>query len=329
MNSSSLKVSVIILSFNQAEFIAEAINSVLNQTYKNLEIIISDNGSTDSTKEIIESFLSDERIIFLKYTENQSISLRQNQAAQIASGEFISLLYADDYYMPNKIEHQLEIFSTLSDEWGVVHGPGIELDNKTGNQQIISSTAAHGKSLITLLQYYSDGFINPISPLVRRKVYLEFPLYEDIFSEGESLFWRIATKYQFFYSDMPLVVMRYHDKNMGKAIKKNMEMHLICLDRLSISDTFPRNGRSYLQVYRSQIIFSNAWHCLRTNFEIKWAKKLILTSIKNYPQSLLSFRYIVCMGFVLMPVSLISLVNKIINVIFKKKFIAPLDDYYN
>ena len=63
MNSSSLKVSVIILSFNQAEFIAEAINSVLNQTYKNLEIIISDNGSTDSTKEIIESFLSDERII--------------------------------------------------------------------------------------------------------------------------------------------------------------------------------------------------------------------------------------------------------------------------
>ena len=59
MNSSSLKVSVIILSFNQAEFIAEAINSVLNQTYKNLEIIISDNGSTDSTKEIIESFLSD------------------------------------------------------------------------------------------------------------------------------------------------------------------------------------------------------------------------------------------------------------------------------
>ena len=72
MNSSSLKVSVIILSFNQAEFIAEAINSVLNQTYKNLEIIISDNGSTDSTKEIIESFLSDERIIFLKYTRTFS-----------------------------------------------------------------------------------------------------------------------------------------------------------------------------------------------------------------------------------------------------------------
>ena len=329
MNSSTLKVSVIILSFNQDEYIAESINSVLNQTYKNLEIIISDNGSTDSTKEVIEGFLNDERVVFLEYTDNQSISLRQNQAAQIASGEFISLLYADDYYLPHKIEHQVEIFSSLSEEWGVVHGPGMELDDKTGNQQEISSTFAHGKCFITLLQHYSDGFINPISPLVRRKVYLEFPLYEDIFSEGESLFWRIATKYQFFYSDMPLVVMRYHDKNMGKAIKKNMEMHLICLDRLSTADTFPQNASSSLQKYRSQIIFSNAWHCLRTNFEILWAKKLILTSLKDYPQSFFSLKYIICIIFVLMPQSLIIQVNKIINLIFKKKYITPLDDYYN
>ena len=55
-------------------------------------------------------------MIFLDYKENQSISLRQNQAAKKASGEYISLLYADDYYLPNKIEHQVEIFSSLSNE---------------------------------------------------------------------------------------------------------------------------------------------------------------------------------------------------------------------
>ena len=92
------KVSIIILSYNQAEYIKEAIRSALKQTYTNLEIIISDNGSTDNTKQIIKSFLDDDRIIFLDYKENQSISLRQNQAAQKASGEYISLLYADDYY---------------------------------------------------------------------------------------------------------------------------------------------------------------------------------------------------------------------------------------
>jgi len=68
------KVSIIILSYNQAEYIKESISSALNQTYKNLEIIISDNGSTDSTKNIIKSFLTDDRIIFLDYKDNKSIS---------------------------------------------------------------------------------------------------------------------------------------------------------------------------------------------------------------------------------------------------------------
>ena len=61
------KISIIILSYNQAEYIQKAINSALTQTYQNLEIIISDNGSTDNTKQIIKSFLYDDRVIFLEY----------------------------------------------------------------------------------------------------------------------------------------------------------------------------------------------------------------------------------------------------------------------
>ena len=112
-------------------------------------------------------------------------------------------------------------------------------------------------------------------------------------------------KYKFFYTDSPLVVMRYHDQNMGKAIKKNMEMHLICLDRLATSLDFPKDAVLPLVEYRAGIVFSNAWHCLRTNFEVAWAKKLILTSIKSTPKSLLSFRYFIGAMFILMPKKLI------------------------
>tara|TARA_B110000003_G_C16647330_1_gene532617 strand:- start:2200 stop:3189 length:990 start_codon:yes stop_codon:yes gene_type:complete len=329
MKAFNPKVSIIILSYNQSEYIKEAINSTLNQTYTNLEIIISDNGSTDSTKKIIKSFLNDNRIIFLDYKENRSISLRQNQAARRASGEFISLLYADDYYLPSKIECQVEIFSSLSNEWGVVHGPGMELDNRSGKKHPISSTKAHGNCLVQLLKEYSDGFINPIAPLVRTKTYLEFPLYEDIFSEGESLYWRIALKYKFFYFENPLVVMRYHEQNMGKAIKKNMDMHLICLDRLAATQDFPKDALVPLRDYRSSIVFSNAWHCLRTNFEITWAKKLIAKSIISNPKSLFGLRYFVGAIFIFMPKKLIFYTNKIINIVSRKKFITPLEDYYN
>lgn len=329
MLDSNPTVSVIILSYNQSKYLSDAIQSVLDQTYQNFEIIISDNGSTDSSKEIIKNFLHDRRIIFLDYKENLSISIRQNQAARKASGSFISLLYSDDYYLPSKLENQIKIFSSLSEEWGVVHGPGIELDDFTGRQQPIPATAAHGKCLNFLFRNYADGFINPIAPLVRRQVYLEFPLYEDMFSEGESLYWRIATKYKFFYSDDPLVVMRYHNKNMGKAIKKNMEMHLVCLDRLEASDGFPTSSITLLRKYKSQIIFSNAWHCIRTNFEIQWAKKIIFSSIKSYPRGLFSLRYLTAIIFLFIPKRLLHQVNKLINRIFQKKFTTPLDDYYN
>ena len=64
MITSQPKVSVVILSYNQEQYLKQAILSVVNQTYQNLEIIISDNGSTDSSKDIIKNFLSDDRVIF-------------------------------------------------------------------------------------------------------------------------------------------------------------------------------------------------------------------------------------------------------------------------
>ena len=101
------KVSVIIMSYNQDEYIDSAIKSVINQTYKNLEIIISDNGSTDKSKEIIENHANrDSRIIYLDYPENNKITVRQNKAAQVSTGDYISLLYGDDYYLEEKIYSQ-------------------------------------------------------------------------------------------------------------------------------------------------------------------------------------------------------------------------------
>ena len=167
------KVTVIILSYNQDEYIADAIQSVIEQTYNNLEIIISDNGSTDNSKEIIREFLElDSRINFLDYTENYKITVRQNKAAQISTGDFISLLYGDDYYLPNKIERQIDAFKNLSLDWGVVHGPGFREDVKTLKRSLAPATKVHGESLLDLLENFSDGFINPISPLVRREYYL-------------------------------------------------------------------------------------------------------------------------------------------------------------
>lgn len=96
-------VSVIIPVFNGERFLSQAIESVLNQTYTNTEIIVVDDGSTDNTKIVATSF---PKITYI-YQENQGVACARNNALSIAKGDFITFLDADDCYEPNKLEIQL------------------------------------------------------------------------------------------------------------------------------------------------------------------------------------------------------------------------------
>ena len=100
-------VSIIMPSWNTGEFIAESIQSVLNQTYTNWELIIIDDCSSDDTDQIIESF-NDERIKYLKNEKNCGAALTRNRGLREARGEWIAFLDSDDLWMPEKLEHQID-----------------------------------------------------------------------------------------------------------------------------------------------------------------------------------------------------------------------------
>ncbi|MCF2627780.1 glycosyltransferase family 2 protein [Fusobacterium mortiferum] len=100
-------VSIIMPSYNTANYIGESINSVINQSYKNWELIIVDDCSTDNTDEVIKDFLKDSRIKYLKNKENSGAAISRNKALRIARGEWIAFLDSDDLWMPNKLEKQL------------------------------------------------------------------------------------------------------------------------------------------------------------------------------------------------------------------------------
>ena len=109
MTSSNALVSVLLSTYNSEESIGESIESLLSQTYKNLEILISDDGSTDSTKEICKKFqLKDERILFSSNKKNIGLTKSLNNLAQKASGSLIARHDADDISLPYRIEEQIE-----------------------------------------------------------------------------------------------------------------------------------------------------------------------------------------------------------------------------
>lgn len=100
-------VSVIMPSWNTADFIADSIRSVKNQTYENWELLIVDDCSTDNSEEVIVPFLSDTRIKLLKNEKNCGAALSRNRAMREARGEWIAFLDSDDLWKPEKIERQI------------------------------------------------------------------------------------------------------------------------------------------------------------------------------------------------------------------------------
>lgn len=100
-------VSIIMPSYNTAKYISESIDSVIEQTYKNWELIIVDDCSTDNTDEVVAQY-ADPRIIYLKNKKNSGAAVSRNKALRAAKGEWIAFLDSDDLWEPTKLEKQLK-----------------------------------------------------------------------------------------------------------------------------------------------------------------------------------------------------------------------------
>lgn len=100
-------VSIIMPSYNTAKYIAESIKSVQAQTYKNWELLIVDDCSSDDTDDVVRPFLSDERIKYLKNEKNSGAALTRNKALREAKGKWIAFLDSDDLWKPEKLEKML------------------------------------------------------------------------------------------------------------------------------------------------------------------------------------------------------------------------------
>ena len=326
---SETKVSVVLCGYNQAAHVAEAVESVLSQTHQNLELIIIDNGSTDGSRELLMQYEAEPRVQLLLHRSNASVTKRLNEAIARTSGEYVSILYADDYYLPRKLERQLEEFTQLSPDYGVVYGPGYRLDAKTGRRWVDTSLKRSGDILEEILVgRFTEGFINPIAPLMRRESFVRYPYHEDMFNEGESIFLRFALTYKFRYVDEPLAVMREHDSNMGKAIKKNAALGLIALDKLLQEPEFPPRLMPTLGVFRADALGNLSWLAIRMAADPGWARACALEAVRRRPRQLLRLRTLSALAVSVLPVSAIRLLNRVMNAMgAHNETIAFKEDY--
>ena len=217
MESSFPLVTIIIPSYNHSKWIGDSIESVLHQTYKNIELIIVDDGSSDNSKEVINRYISDSRVKTIYKQKNKGAGHSVNLALDIAVGKYISILPSDDWYLPEKTKLQVEHFEQLPDSVGVVYGRGLRYFEDTCKTEPMQLPMHRGNVLLEIIS--KGNFVYPASHMIRRSVFENIRFNETHIAEGEAIFIKIAEKYTFDYVDAEVVVMREHTYNTGNALE--------------------------------------------------------------------------------------------------------------
>ncbi|MES2986075.1 MAG: glycosyltransferase family 2 protein [Patescibacteria group bacterium] len=110
------KISIHMCTFNRAHFIAQAIDSVLKQSYQAWELLILDDCSTDNTRDIVQPYLRDSRIIYIKNDHNLGITPNRNKALSLSTGTYIAVLDSDDFWIDaGKLADQVKFLETHKD----------------------------------------------------------------------------------------------------------------------------------------------------------------------------------------------------------------------
>ncbi len=147
-------VSIIMPSYNTAQYIAETIESVIRQTYQNWELIIVDDCSPDNTDEVVKQYLIDNRIKYLKNEKNSGAAVSRNRALREAKGKWIAFLDSDDLWMPEKIEKQVSFM--VKNGYHFSYTDYVEIDAK-GKRNGITVTGPKRITRVGMYNYCWPG----------------------------------------------------------------------------------------------------------------------------------------------------------------------------
>jgi glycosyltransferase involved in cell wall biosynthesis len=213
-------VSVIIPTYNAAQYVARAVDSALAQTYSPVEVIVVDDGSTDNTVQVLEPYNS--KIHYL-YQPNAGQAAARNRAIRQSSGDFYAFLDADDMWQKDKLEQQIPVLLS-NPKLGLVHSNFDYLDEKTGKTFTISRPR-HKLVGRCYTRLFFGCSIFASSVVVRRECLEKIGLFDEQIPPGiedYDLWLRISQEYEFAYVPRCLAVYRQHSTNIShNALRMN------------------------------------------------------------------------------------------------------------
>jgi glycosyltransferase involved in cell wall biosynthesis len=278
---------------------------------------VVDNGSTDDSLEKIRTFSHDSRVIIIELKENIPPGSGTNSAFRIAfnksNGNYIGILYADDWYLPDKIEEQIDLFDKLPNSVGVVYCHGYRYSEKYKTKAEWKYQSVRG---YVFKDYLLRGdVVIPISPLVKRYCY-EIIGLDNPWTGSEYDFFMMSQYVDFDYVNKYLVVMREHKNNDAKNVhsvyQRVKHYHNSALFGLS---TRSRGG--YLINKRVARDYFSFGLTFITKFDMNYGRRCLIDVVNIYPLYILNLKFLMSFIIILLPIK----ISKYLLIKFNKAYI--------
>lgn len=295
-------VSVVIATYNQAKYLGYTIESVLNQTYPNIELIVVDDGSTDSTPEVAARFGG--RIAYIRQANTERGAARNRGLAE-ARGEFIAFLDSDDIWLPDKIKNEVEYLQQHPD-LGFVYSDREYIDADGRYIGYGRAPEHHGWVTGELLK---QNFVCLSANLARREAMLKtggFPEDRLISGSEDWVAWiRLSTEVQFGHLPVITVLYRIHPANTMNNAPAMERAMTNAMKAVEAADWLKPEFRRYFLYLKANCALFTAinycsararnatwrylWIALRHNFWIVLEPRFTYTVLKNTLPSLAGF----------------------------------------
>ena len=198
-------VTIVCTCYNHEKYVRNALLSVVNQSYKHIELIIVDNASTDSSKSEIELFISQyPETRFIANDENVGLPKSFNSAIKQSKGKYLIDLAADDMLSPDRVLLQVNAFEKLGEKYGLLYSNIEEVDKNGKHLRFSLNQAQYYPSGDLFLEILNKHFIPSPSTIFKKTVFEEIGGYNDKLAFEDFDFWvRCAAKYEVYY--LPII----------------------------------------------------------------------------------------------------------------------------
>lgn len=206
-------VSFCLPAYNRAEYLAEAIDSCLAQTYTDIEVVVVDDGSTDSTNILLDWYAAKDGRVRYVSTKNQGIAEARNLAVSMAEGDYVAVMDSDDLCGPDRIMRQVNELEKGAD---VCYSSYLRTDE---NATVIDGVKAPKPSELTKESLLKDQGIPHVTITARKECFLECP-YRDEYEVNDDFAlvvdW-VNKGYRMACIEDPLMLVRFHTTNISRT----------------------------------------------------------------------------------------------------------------